>query len=101
MDFIQPLGQASINRWMAKETIRGSLRKHSVAILAENADKWITIHPHGEESDDYRRLLIKDGETVEDAMHRQGYYNKRQAKEEKEQKGNGKNARAHRRKQDK
>lgn len=52
-------------------------------VVAQNDDKWITIHPHGEESDDYRRLLIKDGETVEDAMHRQGYYNKRQAKDEK------------------
>ena len=55
-------------------------------LIASNEDKWITIHPHGEESDDYRRLLIKDGETVEDAMHRQGYYNKRQAKDEKQKK---------------
>ena len=52
-------------------------------LIASNEDKWITIHPHGEDSDDYRRLLIKDGETVEDAMHRQGYYNKRQAKDER------------------
>lgn len=52
-------------------------------IIAQNEDKWITIHPHGKESDDYRRLKIMDGETVEDAMHRQGYYNKRQAKDEK------------------
>lgn len=28
-------------------------------------------------------MLIKDGETVEDAMHRQGYYNKRKAKDDK------------------
>lgn len=57
-------------------------------IVAQNEDKWITIHPHGKdggdgESKDYRRLLIKDGETVEDAMHRQGYYAKRKAKDEK------------------
>lgn len=57
-------------------------------IVAQNEDKWITIHPHGKdggdgESKDYRRLLIKDGETVEDAMHRQGYYDKRKAKDEK------------------
>ena len=51
---------------------------------AVNDDRWITIHPHGEDSDDYRRLKIKDGETVEEAMHRQGYYNKRKAKDEKE-----------------
>ena len=50
---------------------------------AVNDDRWITIHPHGEDSDDYRRLKIKDGETVEEAMHRQGYYNKRKAKDEK------------------
>ena len=57
-------------------------------VIAQNEDKWITIHPHGKdggdgEGKDYRRLLIKDGETVEDAMHRQGYYNKRKAKDEK------------------
>ena len=62
-------------------------------IVAQNEDKWITIHPHGKdggdgESNDYRRLLIKDGETVEDAMHRQGYYDKRKAKDEKKEKEN-------------
>lgn len=55
-------------------------------LIASNEDKWITIHPHGKESDDYRRLKIKEGETVEDAMHRQGYYNKRQAQDEKQKK---------------
>ena len=50
------------------------------AIMAENADKWITIHPHGEENKG-RHLLLKDGESVEDAMHRNGWYEKRQAKE--------------------
>ena len=55
-------------------------------LIASNEDKWITIHPHGEESDDYRRLLIKDGETVEDAMHRQGYYDKRKVNDEKQKK---------------
>lgn len=52
------------------------------AIMAENADKWITIHPNGEENKG-KHLLIKDGESVEDAMHRNGWYEKRQAKEEK------------------
>ena len=68
------------------EAIAGGIYNRLGELIASNEDKWITIHPHGEESDDYRRLLIKDGETVEDAMHRQGYYNKRQAKDEKEQK---------------
>lgn len=60
-----------------KEFIKAELMK------AINEDRWITIHPHGDDSDDYRRLKIKDGETVEEAMHRQGYYNKRKAKDEK------------------
>lgn len=51
------------------------------AILAENEDKWITIHPNGEENKG-RHLLLKDGESVEDAMHRNGWYKKRQAKED-------------------
>ena len=60
-------------------------------LLASNEDKWITMHPHGKEGGDgegkdYRRLLIKEGESVEDAMHRQGYYNKRKAGEETEKK---------------
>lgn len=55
------------------------------AIMAENADKWITIHPNGEENKG-RHLLLKDGESVEDAMHRNGWYEKRQAKEEKNKK---------------
>ena len=55
-------------------------------LIASNEDRWITIHPHGDESDDYRRLKIKDGETVEEAMHRQGYYNKRKAADDKQKK---------------
>lgn len=50
------------------------------AIMAQNEDKWITIHPNGEENKG-RHLLLKDGESVEDAMHRNGWYEKRQAKE--------------------
>ena len=52
-------------------------------LIAQNEDKWITIHPHGEDSEDYRRLKIKDGESVEDAMHRMGWYEKRKARDEK------------------
>lgn len=54
------------------------------AIMAENADRWITIHPNGEENKG-RHLLLKDGESVEDAMHRNGWYEKRQAKEGKKE----------------
>ena len=49
-----------------------------------DGEKWITIKPHGKEADDYRRLKLEDGETVEEAMHRQGYYSKRQTKDEKQ-----------------
>ena len=33
-------------------------------------DKWITIKPHGDESDDYRRLKLEDGETPKEAIER-------------------------------
>lgn len=33
-------------------------------------DKWITIHPHGEDSDDYRRLKLEDGESPKEAIDR-------------------------------
>lgn len=32
--------------------------------------RWITVHPH-EDKEDYRRLFIKEGETVEQAIKRQ------------------------------
>lgn len=36
-----------------------------------NEERWITIHPHGEDSEDYRRLKLKDGETPKEAIERQ------------------------------
>lgn len=54
------------------------------AILAQNEDKWITIHPNGEENKG-RHLLLKDGETPKEAMQRQwGVYEKRQAGQKKD-----------------
>ncbi len=44
-------------------------------------DKWITIHPHGEDSDDYRRLKLEDGETPKEAIDR--VYKKEDKKEDK------------------
>lgn len=35
-----------------------------------NNDRWITIHPHGEDSDDYRRIKLEDGETPKEAIER-------------------------------
>ena len=33
-------------------------------------EKWITIKPHGDDSDDYRRLKLEDGETPKEAIER-------------------------------
>lgn len=33
-------------------------------------ERWITIHPHGEDSEDYRRLKLEDGETPKEAIDR-------------------------------
>lgn len=46
-----------------------------------NNDKWITIKPHGQDSSDYRRLKLKDGETPKEAIERQ--YGGAQPREEK------------------
>ena len=43
-------------------------------------DKWITIKPHGNESDDYRRLKLEDGETPKEAIDR--VYKKEDKKED-------------------
>ena len=33
-------------------------------------ERWITIKPHGEDSDDYRRIKLEDGETPKEAIDR-------------------------------
>ena len=43
---------------------------NALDLTAENEDRWITIHPNGEDAKG-RHLLIKDGENVYDAMQRQ------------------------------
>ena len=40
------------------------------AIMAENADKWITIKPNGDDAKG-KHLLLKDGETPQEAIERQ------------------------------
>lgn len=47
-------------------------------------DKWITIKPHGDESDDYRRLKLEDGETPKEAIDR--VYKKKDNSDSKEEK---------------
>lgn len=48
-----------------KEELKSMFKEYLV-----NNDKWITIHPHGEDSDDYRRLKLEDGETPKEAIER-------------------------------
>lgn len=38
--------------------------------LKARNEKWITIKPHGKDSEDYRRLKIEDGETPKEAIDR-------------------------------
>ena len=45
-------------------------------------EKWITIKPHGDDSDDYRRLKLEDGETPKEAIER--VYKKEDKTEKKE-----------------
>lgn len=45
-------------------------------------ERWITIHPHGEDSDDYRRIKLEDGETPKEAIDR--IYKKEGKKEKSE-----------------
>ena len=37
---------------------------------ASDEGKWITIKPHGEDSEDYRRLKLEKGETPKQAIER-------------------------------
>ena len=51
------------------------------AIMATNEDRWITIHPNGEDEKG-RHLLLKDGETPKEAIERTyGKGNKSESKE--------------------
>ena len=47
--------------------------------------RWITIKPHGDDSEDYRRLKLRKGETPKEAIER--VYKKEEKKEKKEDKG--------------
>ena len=49
-------------------------------------DKWITIKPHGDDSGDYRRLKLEDGETPKEAIDRTyGKDEKSDTKDEKKE----------------
>ena len=63
-----------------KEQLKSAF-KNFITNKVEN-EKWITIHPHGEESEDYRRLKLEDGESPKEAIDR--VYKKEGNKEEKE-----------------
>lgn len=65
-------------------------------VIAENClkaenERWITIHPHGDDSEDYRRLKLEDGETLKEAIDRvYKKENTEQDKKTKDQKPQGK-----------
>ena len=60
-----------------------------------NNDRWITVHPNGEDEKG-RHLLIQDGEDLKEAMQRQwGVYDKRQAKLKSDEKSKKTNADVH------
>lgn len=51
-----------------KEQLKSAF-KNFITNKVEN-EKWITIHPHGDESEDYRRLKLEDGESPKEAIDR-------------------------------
>lgn len=60
-----------------KNILIEALKEHQEKIVVKNAlmqalneERWITIKPHGEDSDDYRRLKLEDGETPKEAIDR-------------------------------
>lgn len=58
---------------------RANIVFNSKTALVDN-DKWITIKPHGKDSDDYRRIKLEDGETPKEAIER--VYGKRNNKKQ-------------------
>ena len=70
----------AINNGIRLENEKGSLE---ISIVNE---KWITVHPNGEESKG-RHLLLEDGETPADAIKRQWgvYVTKKKGSEEKKE----------------
>lgn len=62
------------------EDFNPDMKKHEVV-----NDKWITIKPHGKDSDDYRRIKLEDGETPKEAIER--IYKKEDTTEETQAKG--------------
>lgn len=64
---------------MLYETLAEGIYERLGEYIAQNEERWITIHPHGDDSEDYRRLKLKDGETPKEAIDR--VYKKEDKKE--------------------
>lgn len=62
-------------QFQLKKIIKNELLK------AINEERWITIKPHGEDSEDYRRLKLEDGESPKEAIDRVYKKNKDNKKE--------------------
>lgn len=70
-------------RNMLYETLAEGIYERLGEYIAQNEERWITIHPHGEDSEDYRRLKLEDGESPKEAIDR---VYKKEGKEESEKK---------------
>lgn len=57
---------------LLKDTLLSTIAEKiaETGLVAAN-ERWITVKPHGEESEDYRRLKLEDGESPKEAMQRQ------------------------------
>ena len=66
-------GQTGVIKNSAANTIITDNREDFNPMIKNNEvdnDKWITIKPHGKDSDDYRRIKLEDGETPKEAIER-------------------------------
>lgn len=57
-----------------------------IAEFCVDNDRWITIHPHGKDSEDYRRLKLEGGESPKEAIDRVYKKDNKKGKEGKENK---------------
>lgn len=71
-------------RNMLYETLAEGIYERLGEYIAQNEERWITIHPHGEDSEDYRRLKLEGGETPKEAIDR--VYKKEDKKESEKKK---------------
>lgn len=70
-----------------------ALSEYISDLIIDN-ERWITIHPHGDDSEDYRRLKLEDGESPKEAIERVYKKDPKGGKEEKKEDKKGKEQKA-------